>query len=228
MAPPEPALAAIGGLSGTGKSVLARALAPSLPARARRSHSALGRDAQADVRRARDRQAAAGGLHGGGDCENLFDARRAGAPDRGGRPFGAGRCGVREGCGTQRAIAAIAARSKVRFRGLFLTADLETRDQAGGRARQRRLGCRCRGGAQAGAIRSRPHRLDWRSMPPARRTIRWRRRRPRWLNNPARECRPRPQCPRRAPETRCAARSSAAPPRPSQLPPTGLPWRSSA
>ena len=65
IAPPEPVLVAVGGLSGTGKSVLARALAPSLlPA----PGAVILRS---DVMRKRmfgaqrNRQAAAGGLHGG-------------------------------------------------------------------------------------------------------------------------------------------------------------------
>ena len=126
--PPEPALAAVGGLSGTGKSVLAKALAPSLlPAPGvvilrsdvmrKRMFGANETDMlppeaySADVTAkiystlaAQARRVSAAGH------SSLVDAVFAKATER-------------------RDIAAVAGAAKVRFRGLFLTADLETRIQ---------------------------------------------------------------------------------------------------
>ncbi len=62
LAPPPPHLVAVGGLSGTGKSLLARALAADILARAGRGGAAQRRRAQGVVRHRRNRPPAAGRL----------------------------------------------------------------------------------------------------------------------------------------------------------------------
>ena len=79
LAPPQPQLIAVGGLSGTGKSLLARALAPRHAARAGRGGAAQRRRAQGAVRRRRERAAAAGGLCARGDRQGLCRDRGQGA-----------------------------------------------------------------------------------------------------------------------------------------------------
>jgi aminoglycoside phosphotransferase family enzyme/predicted kinase len=126
MVPPEPLLAAVGGLSGTGKSVLARALAPFLlPAPgavilrsdvmrkrmfgARETDKLPPEAYKAEVTAkiystlgARAKRIAAAGHSALVDAVFAKDSERS-------------------------AIAAIATAAGMRFRGLFLTADLETR-----------------------------------------------------------------------------------------------------
>jgi uncharacterized protein len=126
IAPPEPALFAIGGLSGTGKSVLARALAPSLPP----SPGAVL--LRSDVMRKR--------IFGAHETDKL--PPEAYTPEvtakiystlavRAQRVVAAGHSAVVDAVfakDTERtAIAAVARAGKHRFHGMFLTADLETR-----------------------------------------------------------------------------------------------------
>jgi aminoglycoside phosphotransferase family enzyme/predicted kinase len=126
IAPPQPMLAAIGGLSGTGKSVLARGLAPNL----------LPCPGAVLLRSDVERKA----LFGIAETEPLPD--EAYAPDttvkvyatlarKARRVIAAGHSAVVDAVfaspGERAAIAAIAAGADVQFAGLFLTADLATR-----------------------------------------------------------------------------------------------------
>ena len=126
IAPPAPALIAVGGLSGTGKSVLGRGLAPfALP-----SPGAVV--LRSDVMRKR--------LFGAGETDKLPET--AYTPDvtreiysalaeQARRIVAAGHCAIVDAVfakdDEREAIAAVANAAKIRFRGLFLTADLETR-----------------------------------------------------------------------------------------------------
>jgi predicted kinase len=126
IAPPAPQLVAIGGLSGTGKSTIARAIAPALP-------PAPGAVVlRSDVERK--------ALFGKPESEPLPAAayaadvtRRvyAALADKARRVTAAGHTAIVDAVFAQseeRAqIAAVARGSRVRFRGLFLTADLDTR-----------------------------------------------------------------------------------------------------
>ena len=128
IAPPPPRLIAVGGLSGTGKSVLARALAPDDCAGAWRRGAALRRRAQGDVRRRRDREAAAAGLRGGRRTQRVYatladKARRV----VGRRSFGDRRRRVRTRARAHDDRRHWRATNTFDFRGLFLTADLATR-----------------------------------------------------------------------------------------------------
>ena len=126
IAPPPPTLVAIGGLSGTGKSVLARALAPEL----------LPAPGAVVLRSDVERKA----LFGVAETERLPAAaytpditRRtyAALADKARRATSAGHSAVVDAvfaAPTERAaIAAIATQNNVAFRGLFLTTDLATR-----------------------------------------------------------------------------------------------------
>jgi hypothetical protein len=126
--PPEPVLVAVGGLSGTGKSTLSRALAPHLD-------PAPGAViARSDVERK--------ALFGVGETEGLPErAYRADATtkvyarvaDKAARVLDAGHSAVADAvyarADERAAIAAVAAAKQVRFRGLFLVADLDRRLQ---------------------------------------------------------------------------------------------------
>jgi uncharacterized protein len=126
IAPQPPMLVAGGGLSGTGKSVLARALAPDLT-------PAPGAVVlRSDVERK--------ALFGGGETEPLpADAYTADVTartyaalvDKAHRVTAAGHSAVVDAVfaapAERAAIAAIATENNVTFRGLFLTADLATR-----------------------------------------------------------------------------------------------------
>ena len=94
LAPPPPILLAVGGLSGTGKSLLARAIAadilPEPGAVVLRSD--VERKAMFGI--AEDRSFAAGRLRPRGHGTSLRGARRQGAAGDRGRPFGHRRCGV--------------------------------------------------------------------------------------------------------------------------------------
>ena len=126
IAPPPPTLVAIGGLSGTGKSVLARALAPEL----------LPAPGAVVLRSDVERKA----LFGVAETECLPAAaytpditRRtyAALADKARRATAAGHSAVVDAVfaapAERVAIAAIATQNNVAFRGLFLTTDLATR-----------------------------------------------------------------------------------------------------
>jgi uncharacterized protein len=126
IAPPKPVLLAVGGLSGTGKSVLARALAPDLPP----CPGAVV--LRSDVERK--------ALFGAGETDPLpAEAYAAEATqtvyailaDKARRVAAAGHAALVDAVFAQprerAAIAAVASSSGVRFHGLFLTADLATR-----------------------------------------------------------------------------------------------------
>jgi hypothetical protein len=126
IAPPAPRLVAIGGLSGTGKSTVARAIAPALP-------PAPGAVVlRSDVERK--------ALFGKPETELLpasaysLDVNRrvyAALADKARRATAAGHTAIVDAAfarAEERAqIAAAARQSRVRFRGLFLTADLDVR-----------------------------------------------------------------------------------------------------
>jgi uncharacterized protein len=126
IAPPAPTLLAVGGLSGTGKSVLARALAPLL------APQPGGVLLRSDVERKT--------LFGVGETERLpAAAYTAGAStkvyallnEKARRVLAAGHSAIVDAVfaapAERAAIAAVASAHGVRFRGLFLVADLETR-----------------------------------------------------------------------------------------------------
>jgi uncharacterized protein len=126
IAPQPPMLVAVGGLSGTGKSVLARALAPDL----------MPAPGAVVLRSDVERKA----LFGGGETEHLppdaytadVTARTyAALVDKARRVTAAGHSAVVDAVfaspAERAAIAAIATENNVAFRGLFLTADLATR-----------------------------------------------------------------------------------------------------
>jgi aminoglycoside phosphotransferase family enzyme/predicted kinase len=126
IAPPAPSLLAVGGLSGTGKSVLARALAPDL----------LPAPGAVVLRSDVERKA----MFGLAETERLtpqayspdVTARvYASLADKARRITAAGHSAVVDAVYAQpqerAAIMAIAARAGVKFRGLFLTATLATR-----------------------------------------------------------------------------------------------------
>ena len=94
IAPPPPVLVAVGGLSGTGKSVLARALAPGLAARARGCGLALRHRAQGAVRRRETDRLPPEGYSQAAIAWRLFDPRRQGAARCRGRVFGDCRRGL--------------------------------------------------------------------------------------------------------------------------------------
>ncbi len=123
---PRPTLLAVGGLSGTGKSVLARALAPALGA----APGAV--ILRSDVERKR--------IFGVKELEPL--PKQAYTPEaatqvysslaeKAGRAISAGHCAIVDAMyakpGERAEIAKIAQERNVAFRGVFLTADLETR-----------------------------------------------------------------------------------------------------
>ncbi len=126
IAPPPPTLVAIGGLSGTGKSVLARGLAPEL----------MPAPGALVLRSDIERKA----LFGVAETERLpADAYTpdvttrtyAALADKAHRATSAGHSAVVDAVfaapAERAAIAAVAAEHKVAFQGLFLTADLATR-----------------------------------------------------------------------------------------------------
>jgi uncharacterized protein len=134
IAPPKPALIAVGGLSGTGKSRLARTLAP-----------AIGPMPGAVVLRSDVERKA---LFGVGETEQLpaiaYNAETTGRvyaalADKARRILGAGHAAIVDAvfaAPDERAAMAQAAKSaNLALHGLFLTADLETRlKRVGGRA----------------------------------------------------------------------------------------------
>ena len=76
LAPAQPTVVCIGGLSGTGKTRLARALAPSIGADPRRAGVSLGRRAQGALRARRARSTAGASLSHRSDRASLPDADR--------------------------------------------------------------------------------------------------------------------------------------------------------
>ena len=160
IAPPQPVLVAVGGLSGTGKSVLARALAPNLAPVPGARGAALRRRAQGAVRQGRDANAAARSLCAGGDRAGLC---RASSTRRAAR-VAAGHSAIVDAVfarphGTRRGRAVAPRRWACRSHGLFLTADLATRLARVGARAARRLRRRRRGRAPAGGLRPRQSRL---------------------------------------------------------------------
>ena len=142
IAPPEPKFIAVGGLSGTGKSRLARALAPHVAPMPGARHRALGCRAQGAVRRRRDGKAAGGRLCADGAANASMPRsstrRAASSPPvirRSSTPCSRGRRSATP-------CAAAAKSADVRLHGLFLTADLATRLARVGDARGRCLRCR--------------------------------------------------------------------------------------
>jgi aminoglycoside phosphotransferase family enzyme/predicted kinase len=126
IAPPPPKLVAIGGLSGTGKSVLARALAPDL----------MPAPGAVVVRSDVERKA----LFGAAETEHLPDSAYtadatartyAVLADKARRVTAAGHSvvvdAVFSGAPERSAVAGVAAANGVAFHGLFLVADLATR-----------------------------------------------------------------------------------------------------
>jgi uncharacterized protein len=126
ISPPSPTLVAIGGLSGTGKSALAQALAPD-----------LGPAPGAVVLRSDVERKA---MHGVDETEPLppdaYSAETtarvyAALAEKAGHVIAAGHSAIVDAVFAEQreraAIAAIASTNRVRFQGLFLTADLETR-----------------------------------------------------------------------------------------------------
>jgi aminoglycoside phosphotransferase family enzyme/predicted kinase len=124
--PPPPVLVAVGGLSGSGKSALARALAPSLPPPpgAVVLRSDVERKAMFGVAETERLPAAA-------YSEDAAKRVYAALADKARRVIGAGHTAIVDAVfarADERAqIAAVAQTSHVPFRGLFLTADLEIR-----------------------------------------------------------------------------------------------------
>jgi aminoglycoside phosphotransferase family enzyme len=124
--PPPPVLVAVGGLSGSGKSALARALAPSLPPPpgAVVLRSDVERKAMFGVTETERLPAAA-------YSEDAARRVYAALADKARRVIGAGHTAIVDALfarADERAqIATVAQTSHVPFRGLFLTADLEIR-----------------------------------------------------------------------------------------------------
>ena len=124
--PPEPKFVAIGGLSGTGKCKLARALASGNPADARGGHRALGRRAQSAVRRRRTEKLPAAAYSEEVTAKRLCRTHRQGR-----RIVAAGHSVIIDAVFAKpeerAAIAQAAKLAQLPLRGLFLTADMETR-----------------------------------------------------------------------------------------------------
>lgn len=126
VAPPRPVLLAIGGLSGTGKSVLARAIAPSLGA----APGAIV--LRSDVERKRlfgvDETAPLPKAAYSSDSTKRVYASLA---EKAGRIISAGHSAIVDAvyadAGERSDIGQVALNRNVEFRGLFLTADLATR-----------------------------------------------------------------------------------------------------
>ena len=154
IAPPAATLVAVGGLSGTGKSVLARRLAPHV----------LPVPGAVWLRSDVERKA----LFGVGETERLpAEAYTAEAGARvyaslnakAKRIIAAGHSAVIDAVFARPDERAAAAAISDRFHGLFLTADLATRVARVGRPSPRCLRCRRQGRARAGGLRSRHARL---------------------------------------------------------------------
>jgi aminoglycoside phosphotransferase family enzyme/predicted kinase len=124
--PPSPLLVAVGGLSGSGKSALARALAPSLPPPpgAVVLRSDVERKAMFGVAETERLPAAA-------YSEDTTKRVYAALADKARRVIGAGHTAIVDAVfardGERAQIAAAAQESDVRFCGLFLTADVDVR-----------------------------------------------------------------------------------------------------
>ena len=157
--PPAPAFIAVGGLSGTGKSVLARALAPHIAPMP--GAVVLRSDVERKV------------MFGAGETDKL--AAEAYTPevtarvyatiaDKARRTIAAGHSVIVDAVFARpqerKAMADAAKAVNATLRGLFLTADLETRIARVGTRAARRLRCRRESGACAGGLRPRRARLD--------------------------------------------------------------------
>jgi predicted kinase len=124
--PPPPLLVAVGGLSGSGKSALARALAPPLPPSpgAVVLRSDVERKAMFGVAETERLPAAA-------YSEDTTKRVYAALADKARRVIGAGHTAIVDAVFSRAdergQIAAVAQAGNVSFRGLFLTADLDTR-----------------------------------------------------------------------------------------------------
>jgi len=158
IAPSAPRLLAVGGLSGTGKSALACALAAACAGAGGRG-AALRRRTQDAARQGRAREVAGGCLFAGGDGAGLRHHRRQGAPRACSRPFGGRRCGLcaaagaRGRDGIRRNPRRALPRSFPRRRSRHARGPRE-------RARARRLRCRRHGRPPPGDLRPRRARLD--------------------------------------------------------------------
>jgi aminoglycoside phosphotransferase family enzyme/predicted kinase len=134
IAPPAPILVAVGGLSGTGKSVLARALAPGLLPRpgAVLFRSDVERKRLFDVGATVRLPPEAYTSEAGAKVYAALD-------DKARRALAAGHSAIVDAVfaapGERTAIAKIASALGIRFRGLFLAADLPTRLERVGRRR---------------------------------------------------------------------------------------------
>ena len=159
LAPPKPVIICTGGLSGTGKSLLARALAP---------HIAPAPGAlifRSDVERK--------ALYGVAEYDRLpaeayrpeiSDKIYHSLTDKAVRVARAGYSVIVDAVFARpeerAAIEAAAAAAHAEFRGLFLVADLPTRLNRVGIARARRVGCRRQGRTYAGRVRYRHGHMD--------------------------------------------------------------------
>ena len=130
LAPAQPTVVCTGGLSGTGKTLLARALAPSLAPvpGALVLRSDVERKALLGVAE-HDRLPADAYRAETTERVLVSDAGRQGRARRARRPFGHRRRGIRRSRKERAAIETAAAAAGARFRGLFLIADLATRLQ---------------------------------------------------------------------------------------------------
>ncbi len=159
IAPPPPVLVAIGGLSGTGKSMLARALAPDLmPAPgAVLLRSDIERKAWFGVAETERLPAEA-------YTAEITARTYAALADKARRVTSAGHSAVIDAVfaapAERAAMAAVAAATDVAFRGLFLTADLATRMARSRPSRRRRVRCGRGGCRTAGELCARPHGLE--------------------------------------------------------------------
>ena len=135
IAPPGPAFVAVGGLSGTGKSLLARMLAPAVEPMPGAVDRALRRRAQGAFRAERSRETPEFRLHRRRQRPRLCHARRQGSPDRG-RRHSVIVDAVFARPEERAAIAEAAKTARLPLQGLFLTADTATRlGRVGGRVR---------------------------------------------------------------------------------------------
>ncbi len=159
IAPPDPKLIAIGGLSGTGKTQLARALAPQVGPMPGAVIVRSDVRAQSPVRRRRNRQTAAACLCRGGQRPRLWHASRQSAPHPHRPALGDRRWRVRtiRGAARTRRGGGSSTHSAAR-----IVSHRRTRNQACPcrRAHARCLRCRPQGGKHPGGLRPWTARLE--------------------------------------------------------------------